>query len=61
MLELYKDASQSYAALKIRKWFGAKFELCADSSGRRGLYILAWYPKSRARRGYASAFLPRPF
>ena len=61
MFKLYKDASQSYAAIKLTKWFGAKFELCADSSGRRGLYILAWYPKSRARLGYVSGFLPRPF
>lgn len=61
MLKLYKDASQSYAALKLTKWLGAKFELCADSAGRRGLYILAWYPKGRTRRGYVSAFLPRPF
>lgn len=61
MFKLYRDASTRYLSIRLTKWFGFKIEPTRDGEGSRGLYLLAWYPQSRTRLGYASAWLPLPW
>lgn len=61
MFKLYRDASTRYLSIRVTKWFGLKIEPTRDGIGRRGLYLFAWYPQSRTRLGYASAWIANPF
>lgn len=60
MFKLYRDASTRYLSIRVTKWFGLKIEPTRDGERRAGLYLLAWYPQSRTRLGYASAWLTLP-
>lgn len=50
-----------YWALHVTRWFGVKIEPTQDADRRKGIYFLFWYPKSRTRLAYASAWLPLSF
>jgi hypothetical protein len=47
--------------IRLTKWFGLKIEPTRDANNTSGLYFFAWYPKSKTRLSYASAWLPIPF
>ena len=43
------------------KYFGMKIERTRDGLNREGISFFFWYPKSRTRLAYASAWLPLSF
>jgi hypothetical protein len=44
-------------SLRVTKWFGLKIQSW-DTKDNRGICFFVWYPKSKTRLGYASAWLP---
>lgn len=61
MFKIYRDASDRYLAIGVRKWLGVRLQPCEDGRRRSGLHVLGWYRKSRTRAGHWDVWIPSPF
>jgi hypothetical protein len=47
--------------IDVTSRIGMTIEKTRDGANASGISFFFWYPKGRARHGYASAWLPLPF